>query len=417
MENLLLKTLLFLLPFCYIKHFSTSNAYVNGILVDYLIPKVWLVDVLIFILLLVWIIKGYLKRTGNLKNLLFYIWCFFVILIFSNLLFLKLPLSSFTYAARLLLYILFGIYIAIDVLPNNSLYFILKPMLFSTVFEILIVIAQWFKQGSLAGYWFLGEPSFSSATLRVAKVNFFGVLKVIPYGTFPHPNALAGFLSLIFLWTFYCFWKERKLYFLVLLLFIAGGLFLTFSQAAWLATFLSTALLIMVPSFGSLKIKIPFLNSYVAGNLLYRIQQSLSVIRRVELSKYALQMFKDNVLLGVGINNSTRVLPRYGRISGPCAFVQPVHNIYLLIFAELGLFTGLSFLAIFLFSLYTPLYSYLKTKNAEDLIIFVSMFHILFLGLLDHYFWTLPQTMLLIWLTIGMSLSRLFISTYETAPA
>ncbi len=411
MENLLIQTLLFLLPFHYVKHFYAPNAYVNGILVDYLIPKLWVVDILLAILLISWVSKYY-------KNLLIFIWVLFSTLLFAHAFIHKLPFSSYIYTFRLILYILFAFYVAFYLLKKKDFFFVFKPLLYSTVIEVFIVLAQWFKQSSIAHYWLLGEFPFSSSTLRVATVNFFGALKVIPYGTFPHPNALAGFLSLLVLWTLYYYWKKRSFYLLLFSGLFSLGLFFTFSQSAWLVTFISISVFIL--SYWLISIypnSKSFLFSSVLGTFILFAKNSLSFVRRVELNKYSLKILADNPLFGVGLNNFTRILPFYGRISGPCAFIQPVHNIYLLIFAEAGVFLGLIFLFLLFFSLYVSLKDYLTTKNSNSLLFFVSLLHVMLLGLFDHYFLTLLQTMLLFWLTIGLALSRLDISIYGSKPA
>ena len=48
---LLFYLILFLLPANLAKHFPVASSYVSGILVDYLIPTVYLTDILIIILL------------------------------------------------------------------------------------------------------------------------------------------------------------------------------------------------------------------------------------------------------------------------------------------------------------------------------------------------------------------------------
>ena len=108
----------------------------------------------------------------------------------------------------------------------------------------------------------------------------------------------------------------------------------------------------------------------------------------------ALQMLKDHPLLGVGLNNFTVRMSEYGEVSGWARFLQPVHNVYLLIAAETGILGLILFLCL-LFSVFRLLW---RSKNYLFLI---SLSQISFLCFVDHYFWSLQQTALLFWLLVG----------------
>jgi hypothetical protein len=128
------------------------------------------------------------------------------------------------------------------------------------------------------------------------------------------------------------------------------------------------------------------------------IPYSLSFLRRAELNWMALKMFQDHPLLGVGLNNFTVQMGEYGEVSGWTRFLQPVHNVYLLIVAETGLFGLIAFFGL----LFSVFYLLLKKKNY---LLLVSMSQVALLCLIDHYFFTLQQTALLFWLLIGLGFS------------
>lgn len=66
---------------------------------------------------------------------------------------------------------------------------------------------------------------------------------------------------------------------------------------------------------------------------------------RFELADIALNIIRDHPLLGVGINNFTKIVEEYERLTVYVAeFRHPVHNLYLLEFSETGLFGGVCFL-------------------------------------------------------------------------
>ena len=68
-----------------------------------------------------------------------------------------------------------------------------KPLIAALIFQSILAIGQWFNQGSLLGYWFLGETTLTY-TANIAKTSVwpFEGLRILPYGTTPHPNVLAG---------------------------------------------------------------------------------------------------------------------------------------------------------------------------------------------------------------------------------
>jgi O-antigen ligase len=109
-------------------------------------------------------------------------------------------------------------------------------------------------------------------------------------------------------------------------------------------------------------------------------------------------MFKDHPLLGVGLNNFTVAMDEYGQVSGWTRFLQPVHNVYLLVAAETGLVGFIAFIGL----LFIVFCSLIKKRNY---LLLISMTQITLLCLFDHYFFTLQQTDLLFWLIVGLVFS------------
>ena len=107
-----------------------------------------------------------------------------------------------------------------------------------------------------------------------------------------------------------------------------------------------------------------------------------SFSRRSELTKIALKMFTDHPLSGAGLNNFTVVMDQYGYVPATTRFLQPVHNIYLLILSETGLIGAMGFGYLFLKG------PFWRGKAGPYWIL-------LFLGLFDHYPLTLQTGMLL----------------------
>jgi O-antigen ligase len=119
-----------------------------------------------------------------------------------------------------------------------------------------------------------------------------------------------------------------------------------------------------------------------------------SVVVRGQLNGAAIQIVRLSPLLGVGLGNFLVKLP--GVLpSRTIYFLQPVHNIYLLLLAETGVI-GLTF--------FLTAVAYTVCKHMHS-IVTVSLLALLVLGLVDHYLFTLQQGQLLLATLIGLSFS------------
>ena len=132
-----------------------------------------------------------------------------------------------------------------------------------------------------------------------------------------------------------------------------------------------------------------------------------SVVVRLALNESALSMWKQYSLLGVGLGNFLVVLPSVlpSRI---IYFLQPVHNIYLLLLSEIGVIGICLFLLLGVYFVKHELriMNYGKTKERHVLfsIIHYSLFAILLLGFVDHYPLSLQQGRLFFTLLISLNL-------------
>ncbi len=401
-EAVVFGLVLLFLPVNLAKHFFFDFAYVDGILVDYLIPTIYLTDILIWGLLGLWLFRC--LRSFSTNHLTIQPFSNFSILSFGLLLVSGLSIfgalnqpAAFYKWLKLTEYILFSFYVSKNVRLKGDWLTIVRLLSVGVLFESILAIAQWFKQGSIFGYYFFGENKYTVSTPGIATFDFGGVKKVRPYGTFPHPNVLGGYLSIVLPWVLHNLSSKFKIQsskfslssVLYLLPSILGlvALYLSFSRSAWLAgTFGLLLTLTLILRTGFTFSLLPPLPSLLT---------TLSYIRRAELNWIALQITKDHPLLGVGLNNFTIAMDKYGKISGWVRFLQPAHNVYLLIASEIGLLG----LALFLCLLFSAFRLLLRKKNY---LLLISLTQIALLCLSDHYFWTLQQTCLFFWLLIGL---------------
>lgn len=269
----------------------------------------------------------------------------------------------------------------------------------SGLFQAVLAILQYARQADL-GLRFLGETVLSPGLFNVAIFMVEGEKVMRPYGTTPHPNVLALVIFVsIFLLYFLNFRSRLKNIVYGVLLF---GLFLTFSRIIifiWLIAFLFL--------FKKLDKKIIIATFFIA--VLFLVLFWPQVLARLDISPQeeavSLRGFYNKVSLfekpffGVGLGNFVNWFKEANPALAPNLY-QPVHNIYLLIFSEIGVLGLAAFLSfiVFLIGDYLKL-KFEKPFHYSFLIIFVSL---LFFGLFDHFLWTLQQGQIIFWMTLGL---------------
>lgn len=282
--------------------------------------------------------------------------------------------------------------------------------------ESLLGLGQIAKGGSLNGlfYW-LGERSFSFTSIGVAQVSLWGRGLVRAYGTFSHPNSMAGFLLVaVLMWTNY---KPRRVksriedrvwWWLVWWLGVVG-IVLAGSRTVWLVSLVALVFnlkmlifkqrrkkfwafgLVLIGVFVLIMVGVGV--NYVVGDFLAGWDRA-SLSKRVGLNWAAIKMIKDNLFWGVGAGNFLVRLPFYQKEAG-YYWLQPVHNIGLLILCEGGVL-GMVWL-------------WLRLKRAREnmkrgMTGKLVMMVVLATGMVDHYWITLPQNNWLLVVFLAMLL-------------
>ncbi|KKW01639.1 MAG: hypothetical protein UY34_C0010G0088 [Parcubacteria group bacterium GW2011_GWA2_48_9] len=202
------------------------------------------------------------------------------------------------------------------------------------------------------------------------------------YGSFPHPNTLAGFLVICLLlsigWYLRASARWERMCALAAQGIISAGIVSTFSRSAWAiaaATVLFSGIMI-VRYYPSLRRHIIF---------------SLISIGFAASAFGAL--FYPLVL--------TRVF------GGTRLQLQPVHNTYLLVAAEVSVF-GLVFLLLLLFELFKEgIMRTISLPLGSSLALGVLL-AVLITGLFDHYYWSLHGGIVVFWASIGAALCLLY---------
>jgi O-antigen ligase len=414
LHKVLFWVLVFFLPTQLGRHFWPQFSFVFGLRIDYLAPTIYFTDILVIGIILSWFWEKKNKfPVSSFQFLVSRFW--YVLALFFYLLLIcllaKNPGAAFYKLAKLGELFLLGFYVAKNAQLLNSL--IAKVFSLAVVYQSIIAWAQFLKQGSLGGlFWFLGERSFSAGTPGIALAQLGGKIWLRPYGTFSHPNSLAGFLlvALILIW-----WLGKSLpFWLKVFISILGvsAILLSFSRIAWLVGLCSLAYGFWFKLSVALK-KRGVRRNFTFYFLLFtffiglgaifflapRLSGQEAVMQRLELTRLAISMFQMNPLSGVGLNNFIVHLPQFYQ-SGSVYLLQPVHNIFLLVAAE----TGLVGLVIFLWFL---ILTFKKLLITNYYLLITALIVILVLGLFDHYWLTLQQNQLLVAIVFGLSWSRI----------
>ncbi|MDD3474942.1 MAG: O-antigen ligase family protein [Candidatus Dojkabacteria bacterium] len=375
---------------------SLMDSFVNGITVNYLIPTLSIVDLLVFLLLssLIFTNSINLKKRGFSFENIFILFAVFLIL--QNF-FMGISLTVFN-SIRLLLYI-FTFYSLKknikDILSNRILSIILIISILSVLFQGVIALLQ-FSGGSSVGLSFLGESNVVNGMIGSSFLELNNALYLRGYGTFPHPNVLGGWLIFNMLLGWYLFdsMKRKRDYSILLMVVSSLVLVLTFSRISWLVCgiiWLAFIIKTFISKRGRIFTLIPLLSERVL-NLFNGGDTSWS--DRLNLMKSSFYIIKNNFLFGVGLGNFTNNMDDTVPItSNGILLLQPVHNIFLLMFSELGLI-GSGFFC-------TLLYFFLKNRE-WNLRFILSLVSIFIIGMFDHYMFSLPQGLGLFFLMITL---------------
>lgn len=297
--------------------------------------------------------------------------------------------------------------------------------------QALIALIQFTFQHSLGLRW-IGESIFSIDTLGVAKVVSDGLTLVRGYGTFPHANILAGFLVISTLLNIYLlnkssqeessdFKPELSKILLYIMLFInTFGLFISFSRGGILA--LAVAILFILSKLVLNKQYIPFRKVIVSCGTVFAISTVFLfpfLSSRVTVSDQAshertlynsigVELIINNPILGHGLGQSLLHMKQISDTSFGIRLnpweIQPIHNFWLISAADLGIGSIFVFLLLII-PIFVLFKSLSEPKDFWRLTLTSTWVAILCLFVIDHYFYTIWSTEVLLWFFVGLTLS------------
>lgn len=407
LERYLNLLLVALIPTQLAIHFWPSFSLIYGIRVDYLAPTIYLTDILFITLFIFWAVKSRSEILDSLKKNRIFLVIFLSVAIINTF-------TSISFAASLLKWlkivelIAFCFYIKSrgDVFNLNN---IAKVLFASSVFISVVGLMQFLRGSTFANYFYLiGERSFSIFTPGIALTNILGKNYLRIYSTFPHPNSLAGFLGVSTIFLIVNKPKNINVVLPILSSVLILTFILTFSLSAFVGIFVCIIFYFLFNKYIFNKSVWTFLINFVLFlSLMFAlfskpllnsgIHYPNSFRERFELANISGNIFSTNWLVGTGLNTFIQKETLFASVENNVWLLQPVHNIYLLIFAE----TGVLGITLMCFILYKLTSNIIKKQNTWEVL---AITFILITSLFDHYWFTSQQNMFVASLIFGVSL-------------
>ena len=421
--------LIVLIPFSVRHVFDSTWNFETGAYSDFTSLSIYLSDIVLILLIFSFCLAILYKKmevSTSIPKVWIYTaiaavtWLIFELFIQRNE---TLPLQAY-FSVRIMLLIALAVIVSHIHVSREKLAWVFTIL---SGIQSLIAIFQFYAQKSI-GLYLLGESHLGADTLGVAKIVSHGTKLIRSYGTFPHSNLLSAFLVVGIVFNLYLLIKryqiprgeiisrgtfaKKPVFLYIFFLLNTFGLFLTFSRAGILAFGIGLGVLIgyllinkrifkvfniIIPIIIALIVSMGILFPYLTTRT--TISDSATKERRF-YNEIGTKMIKTEPLIGLGAGTSVLHMKQFSnKVLEPWE-IQPIHNYYLISFAEWGI--GGIFLIILIIY---PLFALFKGKiNVWQLTLAAIGLSFLTLFLFDHYFYTIWPTQLLLWLIVGLVL-------------
>jgi len=311
-----------------------------------------------------------------------------------------------------LLLISFVFYLGTQKIVQKFIKNILFAICLYGIFNAIIAISQYFLQHAIGLHYFGEWPIFAGGSYSCITTphnhfwfidNIFNITRnsvhlLRAYGLFAHPNILAGVLTftLIISYVLYEYSFNRQRLFIGIGVFLQiFALFITYSRSGIITCIISTILWFFILYWKKKPSKNLFILIFLSFTtclfLFHEQLQNKSTLKsyimitkqtdqeRLTLQNFALEHIKQHPLVGIGYKQYITVTQK---MFPECNILQPVHNIYLLIWTELGLIGFIAFATLILTLFYK---AFKKLDNILVVTGLITMFAILLIGFADHY--------------------------------
>lgn len=393
--------------------------YINNEKFQYATIGIYLFQIILFF----WIFLNIKKLFSCSEKKIIYLLAFYLLFILLSVFWSKdWMLSTYFFICHLLGVMLFLI-IQSSALNFKKFSF---SLIISTILASILGLYQFFTQSSFSLKW-LGLSAHNPWQGGVSVVLTESARFLRAYGPMTHPNIFGGMLTATILLSIGAYLKATKneLRWKIFLVFSLPinylALVTTFSRSALLALTIGTLLLVsyfllleksrkkkdlLVLFYALIILTFLFLTAFSdivssRTNNSSRLEKK-SINDRVIYLEDAKKLITKNPLLGVGLGEYSNFVLKENKNSRDIWNIQPVHNIYFLIFAELG-FVGFFILMFFIIFNLLELFKIIKEKNTNRVIFSFIFIALLIISFFDHWLWTTPMGILIFWLILGFS--------------
>lgn len=383
--------------------------------------------VVIFLIAIIYLLRNYSKNNLEFKTIdpIWYLFGILEVMILVSTFFASDKLlSAYHYGIFLLGFILYFLlqtgfknYSYNEGFLNRSR--VGLSFLLSLFLQSILAIYQFLSQRTFA-FKFLGLAQHDPQNLGVSVIETSTGRWLRAYGGMDHPNIFGGVLVFGLLFSIFLLIStkiisSKREKWLLISLFVTyflslSALIFTFSRSAWLAFFVALFVLAILLFFQAEKavfIRFLFISIFsivffaltlfayqdllitrIKGNT--RLEQ-ISIKERQEQLDTSLTLIQGNFAFGVGPGNY--LLASQQDVSTNLDYAQPVHNAFLLLFAESGIGALTILLSIFYF------FGRYKKEQTLSLPFLIAL---IILMMLDHWLISLPFGILFLFFVLGM---------------
>ncbi len=346
-----------------------------------------------------------------------YLWALIALdffIFFSIIASLNKSVSIYKYLLFILVIVSF--FFLVEIKNKFNFKKILLSFLLGLSLQAVLGIFQFFSQIAIKSKYF-GLALHDASVLGASVIESSGGRFIRSYGGLDHPNIFGALMFFAIIFTiFFILNYQQKLYQKILsyfsLLLFSLALIVSFSRSAFLALVLALSSLFLFFLFFKNKILFKrylflitilfvfFISFFIILKPLFlsrldtgsRLEQ-ISLNERGSQLNQATFIIKDNLYLGTGIGAYHQKLLDLNP-SLQAYQAQPVHNVFLLVLAETGLWSFLFFI-FFLFFLIKK-----NSKNIFAVVIFMGLFVFMFF---DHWLWSLPFGLLFLFFILSLT--------------
>lgn len=379
------------------KHFFFPFSYLSGIRIDYLSPTVYLTDIVSLPLIIMSLILLLRQRSAIRLLIQKNIPLFLTIFLFIDInYYFSLSKELWFYSLWKIIQWILIVYFFWYHRNKKSVYSaVLYGLLLGAFLECFLALRQLMLRHSLQGVWYwLGERSFAITTPGIAKAYLFGKEFLRPYATFSHPNSLGGFYLLIYAFVLTQKKLTNQLLKFALLTLSSFLILLSFSRSVLV---LYGAVNLLYFSRNMMRCKICMLAKLAVASVLLVIVFNItgdvnSLNKRADFFQKSVHIIRQKPLSGTGVGSYLIAQHEYPQ-KYPFFFEQPVHNIFLLATAQIGV----PFVLLILMLIVRTIGS-----RMSELSFALPLFVVVGTGMIDHYWLSLQQNVLVTAMIFGI---------------